>query len=87
MNGQKFRAGLVQMCSGRDVERNIADASALIRQAAAKGAEFIATPEMTNILDTDRERVAGIVHAEIDDPAPRAFSQLAEDIGVYLVMG
>ena len=39
MNGQKFRAGLVQMCSGRDVERNIADASALIREAAVGGRE------------------------------------------------
>ena len=87
MNGQKFRAGLVQMCSGRDVERNIADASALIREAAAKGAEFIATPEMTNILDTDRGRVAAIVQAEAEDPAPRAFGQLAKDAGVYLLIG
>jgi predicted amidohydrolase len=87
MNGQKFRAGLVQMCSGREVERNIADASALVREAAAKGAEFIATPEMTNILDTDRERVAAIVQAEAEDPAPRAFSQLAKDLGVHLLIG
>jgi predicted amidohydrolase len=87
MNGQKFRAGLVQMCSGREVERNIADASALIREAAAAGAEFIATPEMTNILDTDRQRVAAIVQAESDDPAPRAFSALAKDLGVHILIG
>ena len=87
MIGQKFRAGLVQMCSGREVERNIADASALIREAAAAGAEFIATPEMTNILDTDRQRVASSVQTEAEDPAPRAFSQLAKDIGVHLLIG
>jgi predicted amidohydrolase len=87
MNGQKFVAGLVQLCSGREVEGNIADASALIREAAAGGAEFIATPEMTNILDTDRQRVAAIVQTEIDDPAPRAFSELAKDLGVHLLIG
>jgi deaminated glutathione amidase len=87
MNGQNFRAGLVQMCAGREVGRNVADASALIREAAAKGAEFIATPEMTNIIDTDRQRVAGIVQSEVDDPAPRAFSQLAKDAGVHLLIG
>jgi predicted amidohydrolase len=86
MNGQIFRAGLVQMCSGREAERNIADACALIREAAAKGAEFIATPEMTNILDTDRERVAAIVQTEGEDRAPRAFSQLARDLGVHLLI-
>jgi deaminated glutathione amidase len=87
MNGQKFRAGLVQMCSGQDVERNIEDAAALIREAAAAGAAFIATPEMTNILDTDRQRVAAIVKIEKDDPAPYAFSELARDLGVHLLIG
>jgi predicted amidohydrolase len=75
------------MCSGREVGANIADAAALIRDAAAKGAEFIATPEMTNILDTDRQRVAAIVQLESEDPAPRAFSDLAQDLGVHLLIG
>ena len=35
-NSTTFRVGLVQMCTGRDVEKNIADASALIRQAAVR---------------------------------------------------
>jgi predicted amidohydrolase len=87
MNGLKFLAGAVQMCSGRDVQRNIADASTLIREAAARGAEFIATPEMTNILDTDRQRVASIVQAESEDPAPHAFGELAKELGVHLLIG
>ncbi|MGH6873519.1 MAG: carbon-nitrogen hydrolase family protein [Aestuariivirgaceae bacterium] len=87
MNSQKFSAGLVQMCSSREVERNMAEASALIREAAAAGAELIATPEMTNILDTDRQRVAAIVRAERDDPAPQAFSELAKELGVHILIG
>ena len=38
MNGT-FRVGLVQMCTGRDVDKNLADASALVREAAAQGAQ------------------------------------------------
>jgi predicted amidohydrolase len=87
MSGQVFSAGLVQMCSGRDVRRNIEDACALVREAAAKGAEFIATPEMTNIIDTDRQRVASIVETEQDDPAPQAFSALAKDLSIHLLVG
>ena len=35
-NAKAFRAGLVQMCTGRDVEKNLADAGALIREAAGR---------------------------------------------------
>src|SRR5215831_277441 len=37
----RFRVGLVQMCSGREVEGNIADASRLVREAAARGAQYV----------------------------------------------
>ena len=47
----QFRAACVQMRSGTEVAPNIASASALVRQAASAGATFIATPEMTNLLD------------------------------------
>ena len=43
-----FRAALVQMCSGRDVARNLRDATALIREAASGGADYVQTPEATN---------------------------------------
>jgi deaminated glutathione amidase len=83
----EFRAGVVQLCSGCDVDRNLKDASLLVREAQAKGAEFIATPEMTNILDTDRERVSASVEEERNDRAPRLFSELAHELGIYLLIG
>ncbi len=42
-----LRVGLVQMCSGRDIARNLRDATDLIRQAADGGASYVQTPEMT----------------------------------------
>ena len=56
-----FRAGLVQMCSGRDVERNVAQASALIRAAAGQGAQYVQTPEITTLMEMERGRLYAAV--------------------------
>ena len=45
-----MRISAIQMCSGTNIEDNIAAADALIRQAVKDGAQFVATPEMTHIL-------------------------------------
>ena len=47
----KIKTACVQMRSGVEVAPNIAAALTLIREAAGQGAKFIATPEMTNLLD------------------------------------
>ena len=54
-----FRVALVQMCAGRDAAKNIAAAGELIRKAAAGGAQYVQTPEMTNIMELDRDAAAG----------------------------
>ena len=43
-SSRSFRVGLVQMCSGRDVERNVSDATDLIRRAKREGADYIQPP-------------------------------------------
>ena len=40
----KFKAALVQMRTSLSVEKNIADASRLIREAKELGADYIQTP-------------------------------------------
>ena len=82
-----WRVGVIQMCSSCDIERNIRDASALLREAHAQGAKFIATPEMTNILDVDRKRVAASVGEEGTDAAVRRFSDVAKELGVHVLIG
>jgi predicted amidohydrolase len=82
-----FCIGLVQMTSGCEVERNLRDCAALVREAHAAGAEFIATPEMTNILDVNRERLAASVEDEKTDRAPCFFAELAQRLDVYLLIG
>ena len=82
-----FRAALIQMRSGRDMARNLADASDLIRAAHAQGAAFIATPEMSNILEPDRPRLKSLVRDEDEDESVARFSALAAELGVWLNAG
>ncbi len=82
-----FKAALIQLRSGRDMARNIADASALIEEAARQGASLVTTPEMTNILETDRDRLRGLVRPEHEDASVAAFAELARDKRIWLLAG
>jgi deaminated glutathione amidase len=44
-----FKAALVQMRSGVDMAANLEAASKLIREAKSKAADYVLTPEVTNI--------------------------------------
>lgn len=82
-----FRVGLVQLCSGRDVDKNVRDATALIREAREKGADYIQTPEVTTLMELDRERLFAIVEPEQSNIALATFSDLAHTLGVWLHIG
>ncbi|RPH73776.1 MAG: carbon-nitrogen hydrolase family protein, partial [Hyphomicrobiales bacterium] len=75
-----LRAGLVQLRSGRDMARNLADAAGLIRQAAGQGAALVATPEMTNVLEPDRPRLRGLAKVQAEDESVAGFSALAVEL-------
>ena len=82
-----FCAGLVQLCSSRDVARNIQNACDLIRQAAAKGAHYIQTPENTGLMELDRSRMLAELKPEAGNPALAAFTDLARELKVFLHIG
>ncbi|MCA8900714.1 MAG: carbon-nitrogen hydrolase family protein [Hyphomonas sp.] len=82
-----LRAACIQMRSGTEVGPNMAAASALIREAAGQGASFIATPEMTNILDIRPGMARPKIVAEAEDASLAAFRALAAELGVTLLVG
>lgn len=83
----KFKAALIQMRSGREPARNFADASEMIRAAKAQGAQFVSTPEMTNILETDRPRLFSLARNESEDASVEGFAALARELGIWLNIG
>lgn len=82
-----IRTALIQMRSGRDMARNVQDAADQIREAKSRGAELVATPEMTNILEPDRERLRALARPEAEDESVARFSELAKQLGVWLNIG
>ncbi|WDI30498.1 carbon-nitrogen hydrolase family protein [Hyphococcus flavus] len=82
-----FRAACVQMRSGLDRQRNTSDAIALIKEAAEAGASFIATPEMTNVIDRKGSRLLSDLPSENDLTEIKAFSEAAQSNHVWLLAG
>jgi deaminated glutathione amidase len=82
-----FKAALVQMRSGVDMALNLKAASELIREAKAKAADYVLTPEVTNIFEADKARLKSIVVSEADDVSVKGFSELGRELGIWLHAG
>jgi predicted amidohydrolase len=82
-----FKAACVQMRSGRSVARNVDDAEALIRAAAAAGAGYVLTPEMTTILDRDKAALLAAIGPEEIDLSLQRFREIARELGIHLHIG
>ena len=55
---ETFTAACVQMTSGPDMDENLKQAEAFIREAASKGARFISTPENTDVLTSTKRPIS-----------------------------
>jgi predicted amidohydrolase len=82
-----FTVGLVQMRSGLTPAANLETAIELIREATAAGADYVQTPEMTNIMDIKRERMFAAMVSEDADPSLARLRELARQLGIYLHVG
>ncbi len=81
----RYLAAVVQLTSTSDAEASCASAEALVREAAARGAVLVATPENTNFLGPHEEKVR---RAEpLDGPTCRRFAALAAELGIHLLLG
>jgi deaminated glutathione amidase len=82
-----FRVGLVQMRSGRTPAQNVDAATKLIKEAKTGGADYVLTPEMTNILERKREDLFAALTPEEKDRSLAAFRDLARRLGIWVHVG
>jgi predicted amidohydrolase len=75
------------MRSGISVPDNVTAAVDLVRAAAAAGAEYVLTPEMTTVLDRDRSRMLAAIDTQDRDPSLQRFCALAKELGIHLHIG
>ena len=82
-----MRAGLVQLNVSDDPEANLPETVALVRAAAAGGAQFVLTPECTNLLSANREHQRHVLHPQGSDPTLIALRAEAQTAKVWLLIG
>ena len=82
-----FKAACVQVNAQREIEENVAQASALIREARSAGAEFIAMPENVSMMGHRSSDIRGLAMPEAEHTALAAFRGLAREIGAWLLPG
>ena len=82
-----MRAALLQMTSSDDPAENLITVKAMLAEAAAGGAEFVLTPEVTNCVSTSRRHQQAVLHHEEDDPTLAALQIAAAQHGVWLLLG
>ena len=64
-----------------------AAATRLIEQAKSGGADYVLTPEMTNVMEIDRERLFATIVPEEQDASLATFRELARALGLYVHVG
>ena len=82
-----FKAALVQLRTPASQDAALAQAEPLVRRAAAAGAQFIATPEGTNILQRDKARLFEAVRPLEEDACVLGLRALAREMGVWILIG
>lgn len=82
-----FTAALVQLRSGLNPHANLDAAVKLIGEAKDGGADYVQTPEMTNIMAVEREQLFAAIVSEENDPCLATFRELARALSIHLHVG
>ena len=81
------RIALYQSQSGIEPAVNAGRLVAAVREAANGGAAMLFTPEMSGMLDRDRERALGKARVEDDDEVLQAVRTAAREAGIWVHLG
>lgn len=82
-----FVAAALQMRTTRSVERNIADLLAMATDAVSRGATFLQSPEMSNILERNRAALFEAIRPEESDPMLAAIRDFARAKKMHFHLG
>jgi deaminated glutathione amidase len=83
----KFKVGLIAMRSGRDPQANLNAVLAAIDQAKRAGADYVLTPEMTNIMEVKRDRLFANIVPDESDPTLATLREVARKLAICVHIG
>ena len=90
MSGTKtstFKVGLIAMRSGCDPRANLSAVLSAIDQAKRAGADYVQTPEMTNVLESKRDRLLANIVTDDNDPTLATLREVARKLAIYIHIG
>src|ERR1700750_43763 len=82
-----FTAAMVEMRTGLLPEASLEQGTRLIRQAAARGADYVQTPEVSNMMQVNRKALFEHLATEEDDRSLKAYRALAAELKIHLHIG
>jgi hypothetical protein len=82
-----FLAAMVQMRTGLSPETSLEQGTRLIRQAAAEGADYVLTPEVSNMMQVNRKALFERLAEEHNDISLHSYRALAAELKIHLHIG
>ena len=82
-----FNAAMVQMCTGLLPQANLEQGTKLIREAAALGADYVLTPEVSNMIQANRKAMFENLAPEEEDLSLKGYRALAAELKIHLHIG
>lgn len=81
------RVALVQLNAGRSPAANLVATERLVREAASAGATYVQTPEVTNIMEHEGDKLFAALTDEASDITLARLRTVAAELGIWLHIG
>jgi predicted amidohydrolase len=82
-----FAAAMVQMRTSLSPQASFKQAEELIREAAAQGADYVQTPEVSNLIQKNRKALFELLAPEDEDLSLKAYRELARELKIHIHIG
>lgn len=82
-----MRVGVIQLNGCDDPARNLQKITELAEGAVSDGAQWVLTPEVSNMVSTSRDHQIANLHSQADDPTLAAMRSLAARHNIWLTIG
>ncbi|MEA2898141.1 MAG: deaminated glutathione amidase [Bradyrhizobium sp.] len=82
-----FTAAMVQMRTSLSPEASFKQAESLIREAASQDANYVQTPEVSNLIQKNRKALFELLAPEEEDLSLKAYRELARELKIHLHIG
>ena len=82
-----MKVAALQLCASDDPVANLAHTLSMVQRASEAGAQFIATPEVTNCVSSSRRRQNEVLALQENDQTLAAMCAAAARFGVWISIG